>query len=701
MTAIRGLFCLISLAASVLPSASQQNPPNIPPPNILLITLDTTRADRMGFLGSKRGLTPNLDALARDSAVFTHAYSQAPLTPTSHATILTGTYPQFHQVNDFRVPLAKDLPYAPDILQAHGYRTAAFVGSVVLDPATSYAPGFDRGFDTYNAGFDPEAIRQKGRFETIERRGNVVVVRALAWLTQHPKGPFFLWVHLYDAHDPYDPPEPYKSRYASEPYDGEIAYEDAAVGKLLGQLKARGLYDGSVIAVMSDHGESLGAHGEDTHGIFLYDETIQVPLVIKLPRKNAAEKSTTKQTTKRIDDKVELVDVMPTLLQAAGVAVPKEVQGQSLMGLMTTGSMTMGSMTMGPMTTGLMTAAIPAVSPASGTSGAAAEAWHDRPAYAETDYPRTAFGWSALRSLRTGKYLYVQAPSRELYDEVADAKAEHNLAAESTAIADTLMAKLGSIRQQTSNNREAPKVAVDPTAQEKLAALGYISGGINASKARSAEQGADPKDKIEISNLNHQANALRQSGRPAEAVPLLQELAVKEPDMPNVYGELGDSYLDLKEFQKALPVLRKAKELDPESPVTRLRLAKGLMGVGDFAAAVPELEFAVAKIPSYAEGHLFLEMAYARTNRVPETIKECRTVLEFFPDHFGSYLILGRFLELSGDFAGAVPKLKKAAALDPKAPEPHTFLGDAYDQLGRKADAARERAAAKRLATTQ
>jgi arylsulfatase A-like enzyme/Tfp pilus assembly protein PilF len=648
------------------------------PPNILLITLDTTRADRMGFLGSKRGLTPNLDALASQSAIFTHAYSQAPLTPTSHATILTGTYPQFHQVNDFRVPLAKDLPYAPDILHARGYRTAAFVGSVVLDPATSYAPGFERGFDTYNAGFEPEAIRQKGRFETIERRGDEVVARALAWLTKHPKGPFFMWVHLYDAHDPYDPPEPYKSRYASEPYDGEIAYEDAVVGKLFRQLKARSLYNGAVIAVMSDHGESLGAHGEDTHGIFLYDETIQVPLLIKLPRRNMAEKPATKQIGKQIDNKVELVDVMPTLLQVAGIAVPTEVQGQSLMGLMT-------------QTPGVQAGA---------ETNADAEAWRDRPAYAETDYPRTAFGWSALRSLRTGKYLYVQAPRQELYDEAEDAKAEHNLANESKAVADTLKARLDGIRQQTSNNREAPKAAVDPMAQEKLAALGYASGGGNPAKA-GGEQGADPKDKIEISNLNHQANALRQSGRPGDAVPLLQQLVAKEPDMPNIYRELGECFLDLKEYPEALPVLRKANELDPESPTIHLQLAKALMGVGDFASAVPELELAVAKIPGYAEAHLFLEMAYARTNRIPETIKECQTVLDFYPDDFGSYLILGRFLELSGDFAGAVPKLKKAAALDPKAFEPHMFLADAYMQLGRKADAAREQAAAKRLVASQ
>jgi arylsulfatase A-like enzyme/Flp pilus assembly protein TadD len=660
MRVIRRWFCVAWLAANALGATTPPTKPSNAPPNIILITLDTTRADRMGFLGSKRGLTPNLDALAKQSAIFTHAYAQAPLTPTSHATILTGTYPQFHQVNDFRVPLAATLPYAPDILHAHGYHTAAFVGSMVLDPGPSYAPGFDRGFDTYDAGFHPEEVRTKGRYHSVERRGTEVVAHALAWLTQHPKGPFFVWVHLYDAHDPYDPPEPYKTRYAKEPYDGEIAYEDSAVGKLLQQLKLRGLYDGTAIAVMADHGESLGAHGEDTHGIFLYDETIQVPLLLKLPHERTEGKE------KRIDNRVELVDVMPTLLQAAGVTVPAEVQGESLLAMMKAGDDAAGA---GP----------------------------DRPAYAETDYPHSAFGWSALRSLRTGKYLYVQAPRRELYDETADSKAEHNLAATSTAVAETLAGRLNDIRQKTSSHREAPKAAVDPTAQEKLAALGYVASGSNGTNTGAVDQGPDPKDKVEISNVFHQANTLRQSGQLKEAAALLQQLMVKEPTMPGIYARLGDCLLDLKEYQEALPVLRKAVELDPESPMARLQLAKGLMGSGDFASAVPELEFAVAKVPNFADAHVFLEMAYARTNRVPETIKECKTVLEFLPDHFGSYLILGRFLELSGDFEGAVPNLKKAATLQPKAPEPHLFLADAYDRLGSSADAARERATAKRL----
>ena len=302
------------------------------PPNVILITLDTTRADRMGFLGSKLGLTPNLDALARDSAVFTRAYAQAPLTTTSHATILTGTYPQYHLVNTFGSPLAADLPYAPEILRAHGYRTAAFVGSIILNPNEPYAPGFERGFETYDASFHNEGPGQD-RYRTVQRRGDEVVAHALAWLNQHPKGPFFLWVHLYDAHDPYDPPEAYKTRYPMAPYDGAIAYEDAVVGKLLRQLKLRGLYDGAVMAVTADHGESLGAHGEDTHGIFLYDETIQVPLLIKLPIKPRHVSA----SGKRIENRVELADILPTLLQAARIEIPKEVQGETLLGLMKAG----------------------------------------------------------------------------------------------------------------------------------------------------------------------------------------------------------------------------------------------------------------------------------------------------------------------------------------------------------------------------
>jgi arylsulfatase A-like enzyme len=661
------LACIIWLNIVCLTAGALAEAPA--PPNIILITVDTTRADRMGFLGSKLGLTPNLDTLARDSAVFTRAYAQAPLTTISHATILTGAYPQYHQVNTFGTPLAADLPYAPEILREHGYRTAAFVGSIILNPSPPYAPGFDRGFETYDAGFHNEGPGED-RYHTVQRRGDAVVAHALAWLTEHPKGPFFIWVHLYDAHDPYDPPEPYKTRYASAPYDGAIAYEDAVVGKLVRQLKLRGLYDGAVVTVMADHGESLGAHGEDTHGVFLYDETIHVPLLIKLARASAAGK--------RIENRVELVDVLPTLLQAARIEIPKEVQGESLLGLI-----------------------LMKIEAGASGSDRAVEGWGDRAAYAESDYPRTEFGWSAERSLRTGKYLYVQAPRRELYDQEADPKADHDLASSSTAVADTLASQLQTFRQKTASQREAPKVALDPAAQEKLGALGYLASGKDVSWGSGADQPADqladPKDKIEIDNMVHRAEVLQQDMHSDESIALLEQVIAKEPGL-SLYAKLGDWLMRKRDYQKAVPVLRKAMQMDPYSPMTHFQLAKGLMASGDFAAAVPELEFAVAKLPGFADAHIFLETAYARTNRVPETISECKTVIGILPDHFPSYLILGRFLEISGDFEGAVPKLKKAASLEPKAPEPHLFLADAYARLGRNDDAKREQSVGKGLA---
>jgi arylsulfatase A-like enzyme/tetratricopeptide (TPR) repeat protein len=669
------VWLTVYLATSAL-AAPLPVPPVSAHPNIILITLDTTRADRMGFLGSQLGLTPNLDALARDAAVFTRAYAQAPLTPTSHATILTGTYPQYHQVDTFGAPLAKDLPYAPEILRARGYRTAAFVGSIALEPNPPYAPGFDRGFETYDAGFHNEGPGEE-RYRTVQHRGEEVVAHALAWLTKHPKGPFFIWIHLYDAHDPYDPPEPYKTRYASAPYDGAIAYEDAAVGNLLRQLKLRGLYNGTVMAVTADHGESLGAHGEDTHGIFLYDETIQVPLLIKLPTKLPTKLPQASAGGRRIEARVELVDILPTLLQAVGVEIPKEVQGESLLALM------------------------------KAEDNPAMEAWRDRAAYAQTEYPHTEFGWSPERSLRTGKYLYIQAPRRELYDQEADPKADHDLSSSSAAVAGTLASQLQAFRQKTTSQREAPKAALDPAAQEKLGALGYMASGKGASNGSAADQAAhqaadklaDPKDKIEIANMVHRAEVLQQDTHSDESIALLEQVIAKEPGL-SLYAKLGDWLMRKRDYQKAVPVLRKAMQNDPYSPMTHFQLAKGLMASGDFAAAVPELEFAVAKLPGFADAHIFLETAYARTNRVPETIKECQIVLGFSPDHFPSYLILGRFLEISGDFEGAVPKLKKAAALEPKAREPHLFLADAYDQLGQKAAAAQERAIAKRLAAS-
>ncbi|HMD18256.1 MAG TPA: sulfatase-like hydrolase/transferase, partial [Terriglobales bacterium] len=587
------------------------------------------------------------------SVVFTRAYSQVPLTTASHATILTGMYPQFHQVNDFGVPLAQDLPYAPYIFRGNGYHTAAFVGSLVLDPETRSAPGFERGFDTYDASFH---LRHMGedRYHSIERRGGEVVAHALAWLTAHQKGPFFVWVHLYDPHDPYDPPEPFKTRYASTPYDGEIAYVDSAVGKLLTELRVLGLYDGAMIAVMADHGEALGEHGETTHGIFLYDETIQVPLLFKLPRERSAGT--------RIDSRAGLVDVLPTILEAVGIAVPPEVQGESLLSVL---------------------------KPATA---------NDRPAYAESDYPHRTFGWSPLRSIRTGKYLFIEAPTKELYDQSTDPRAERNLSATSAAVTSTLASQLDAFRQKTSTAKEAPKVNMDAALQERLNALGYVgSDSSDATMPGVKDSGADPKDKVRIANLLHRAEMLKEEMHFQQAVPLLEQAIVLEPDLPIIYLQLGTALSSLKDYEKAIPVLRKAVEMRPDLTVPRYQLGSALLETGDFAGAAGQFETAVARFPNWPEAHLSLATAYARAGRLADAIPEYTKVIKLRPNHYSAHLLLGRAQALAGNPAAAVPELVKAAELQPESPEPHFFLADAYVQLERPADAERERAEAQRL----
>jgi choline-sulfatase len=256
------------------------------------------------------------------------------------------------------------------------------VGALVLEPSR-LALGFERGFDVYDAGFHRRTAKAD-RYQSLERRGEEVVRRALAWVSKQHGGPFFLWVHLYDPHDPYTPPEPYKTRWHGEPYDGEIAYTDSAVAKLITGLRTRGLLDASVIAVMADHGEAFGEHGENHHGIFLYDETIHVPLLLKAPGQRAGSKVTAQ---------VGLVDVAPTILRMSKLPVPTEMQGASLLSLMKSSQ---------------------------GDTSQSADSNSPRSVYSESAYGHLSFGWSKLQAWRTSKYLYIGAPDSELYDQASD-----------------------------------------------------------------------------------------------------------------------------------------------------------------------------------------------------------------------------------------------------------------------------------------
>ena len=646
MQAFWRLFCIWCLSICAYAATGSR-------PSIILITLDTTRADRMGFLESDRGLTPNLDVLARHSVVFSRAYSQVPLTPPSHAAILTATYPQFNHLRYMGEPLTKDLPYLPEILHRRGYHTAAFVGSMMLDPKNVTAIGFDRGFDTYDAGFHRRGPNED-RYHRVERRAGEVVDRALAWLSKHPPGPVFIWVHCYDPHGPYDPPEPYKSRFA-EPYDGEIAYTDAAIGQLIAGLKSRGLYENSIIAVMSDHGEAFGEHGERHHGIFLYDETIHVPLLIKLPRERSRGT--------RVDARVRLVDVAPTILRVLNMPIPAAMQGKSLMSLIMKPSEDEAS---------------------------------DRPAYAESIYGHRAFGWSTLRSWRTGKYLYVDAPKRELYDQSADRRAEHNIALNATAVSDTLSAQLDEFRSTTSR-AGGTETNLNPEQAESLRALGYLPSNSGTPTGKEEASGTDPKDKIEVANLLHQALFEAEDGKYQDVVPKLEQVIKEEPGTNLAYLELGKAYLHLKQYDKAVPLLREAVAKLPEDAFAHYELGRALVETKQWTDAAPEFEAAVARSPKSAELCFYLAVVYERSNRIPEAMKEFHNTLQLDPNHFRANLLLGRLYGIQQQAAEALPFLRKAAKLQPDSAEAHQFLANAYLELGQQAAARRERAEADRL----
>ncbi len=535
-------------------------------PNIVLITVDSARADRMGFLGAHSRLTPSLDALARQGIVFRQAYAQAPVTVASTATILTGTYPQTHRASELGVPLATTLPCLPDLLHAGGYHTAAFVGSIRLDPRNGPFQGYDRGFDVYDAGFhQPE--RGENRYESVERRGDQVVGRAVKWLTGNKQRPFFLWVHLDDPHAPY-----------GGSYDHAVAAADAAVGKLLSSLRAQSLYDNSLMVVASDHGESLGAHGEDTHGIFLYDETIHVPLVLKLPKNQMAGR--------QVKNRAGLLDIAPTVLDAAGIPVPSQMQGQSLMRI------------------------------------AQASSQADQPAYARSELPRQGFGWSALESWRAGKYLYIRAPKPELYDLAADPNATHNLAQSSKATLQTMAGQMQALDSHLGSETGKSGSGLTSSEMQKLASLGYVGLQSSGAGVKAATEGIDPKDMIAAANKTAAALLDLDDSKPEKAIPVLRQVLASQPNIYLAQYGMGIALAQQRQYGEAIKYLHQAIELQPNSAWAHYAMGLSLMKTGDFKTSVVHLEIAAVRLPECATLHSTLAEVYGHLGRTQDAERE-------------------------------------------------------------------------------
>jgi len=635
------ILCLFLLLPALAAAATDQ-------PNVVLITLDTVRADRMGFLGSKLGLTPQLDTLAGQSVVFDHAYSQAPITPVSHATILSGTFPQYHGIRNFGDRLPPAVPFLPDILHAQGYHTGAFVGSIILDPKNGFASGFERGFDVYNAGFHRQRTGER-REASMQRRGEVTLGFALEWIGQQKGGPFFLWFHLWDAHDPYNPPEPFRSRFPNAPYNAGIAYVDSIVGKLLDYLRSQGLYDNTLIAVAADHGESLGEHGELTHSIFLYDSTIHVPLLVKFPANRSAGQ--------HVNATASLVDLAPTVLEALGQTPPTNMQGHSLLPLI-------------------------------GNPHP-----ENRSSLASGDHSERSFGWSALVSLRSNNQLYVRAPRPELYDLSADPASKTNLYADKRATAVRLAVQLDSFVKRISEGApQALQDNLDEKSREKLSALGYTASSASRPISRT-----DPKDRIDVANDMHDASLAIEEGKEASVIPLLLNVVTKDPQVQAAQYYLGIAYSRNGKFAKAIPPLRKAVELRPDALMAQYELAICLYETGDLKTAAAHFEILVENRPDWSDARYSMASIYARTGRPEEAAKNLLIVLQGEPDHYRANLLLGRMLFLNSTFDEALPYLEKAAAVQTDSSEAHSFLADDYEKLGRAEDAANQRAEAARL----
>ena len=641
----------------------------------------------MGFLGSTRGLTPELDALARESVVFTRAYSQAPITTVSHATILTGTFPPFHRVNDFGSPLPSSVPYLPAVFHDAGYRTAAFVASLVLDPRTGTAPGFDRGFDVYDAGF---RLRRPGedRYLTIERRADEVVARAQRWLAGAGSGPWFLWVHLYDAHDPYDPPADLARRFAAARYDGEIAAMDRAVGRLLQAAS------GAVVAIAADHGEALGDHGEEAHGVFLYDAALHVPLAVRLPDRRGAGT--------RVETRVRLADVAPTLIEAAGLKVPAAMQGESLMPLVPPlvrlTAFANARAVEKPDTAKTAQPNAGTTTNASATPSAVVSGFSrtdDRPVYSETEYPRRAFGWSPLTSWRADRFLMVRAPQPELYDLVADPAATRNLASTRGRVVDGMEAELKQFEQRMGGGgRDArAKPAVDPALAERLAALGYVSGGGAPERG-----GVDPKTRIGVANALHNAVVAVEDGAFEKAIPLLEQVVASDPDITIAQLNLGVARARQRQYRQAIAPLKKTIALQPEQMFAHYELGVALYETGDLKTAAGHFEIVASRMPKWADARYSLGSVCARIDRIADATKELRAALDLDRRHFRANLLLGRILTLQGTLVPAIELLRTATDVQAASAEAHQFLADAYEKAGRAAEAADERQRAAALA---
>ncbi len=612
------------------------------PPDVYLITIDTLRADHVHSYGDEDIQTPALDDLARHGVRFAQAFTPSPITNSSHASILTGLLPSSHGVTDFARPLVSESPTWAEFLKKRGYQTAAFIGAVILD-SKALAPGLDRGFDFYD-NF-PERSQTKSRWGRVERRGTEVVRRAEAWQDAHPRGSHFVWVHLYDPHDPYEPPAPYSTQYKDRLYDGEIAFADSALANFVGHLKQRGWYDNSLIIVVGDHGEGLGEHHEQTHGIFLYDSTLHVPLILKLPGRS---------TGSVIQSQVRTTDILPTVLDLLSIPSPQTLDGQSLK---------------------------PYLSGKESVS---------RTLFGETDYP-LHFGWAPLRAVRAEGFKLVEAPRPELYDLNTDPGELKNTYAPWDATVLKLRKILADERAQ--KPPMAPLGAsVGVGTLDELRALGYLGPADSGSSTNVPEPSLlpDPKDKIEQQNLLHSAMMAADDGRYSDAQVALEKVLALDSSSQTALMQLGEAELQTGQYVKAAENLKRARALRPENPTAAFYEGKALLKAGNLTAARDALQDSIRLAPGQsADARVLLGQVFVGLKDYKAAEDQFEAVLLLQPESVDAQIGIARTQLADQKFADALRQLAPLSKSQPRNADVFTLLAQAYSGLGRKLEARR------------
>jgi arylsulfatase A-like enzyme/tetratricopeptide (TPR) repeat protein len=592
---LAGLALVLGAASGCRQAA---RPAVFPKAPVVLVSIDTLRSDRLPAYGYRGVETPQLDRLRRDAILFESAWSPYPMTLPSHVTMLTGLLPPEHGVRN-NVGFGFDgraHAHLPGLLKRHGYATGAAVSTYVLRGET----GLAALFDSYEDSLDP---RIGGGFAGQQRPGTLTAALAKAWIGEHAAAPFFYFFHIYEPHVPWDPPEPYKSRYEN-PYDGEVAAADAVVGQLIEFLRERGLYDRAIVIVTSDHGEGLMDHGEQQHGILLYREAIQVPLILKLPGGRRAG-----ETVRR---PVDLADVAPTIAELVGLPPPPTTSGRSLLH---------------------------------------ADGGEARALYAETLYPRLHLGWSELQSIVDGRFHYIHGPWPEIYDLSSDPGETRDLAALEPRILERMRAALGRVP----TGPVAPS-GVDPAVAERLSALGYLG------TARDRPVGAprpNPREMLPQLERMRQGFQLAADRRLDEAAELLAAVVSEAPANVEAWIKLGELQLELGRYQDAgtsfeTALTRGGMELGD----VRVELGYARLRDRQLDAATAAAERARASVPARAL-ELLARIALAR-GRLPEAQAHAAAALAVRNPPLTAWLIGAELLTAAGDYPGALARLDEA-----------------------------------------